>query len=122
MFSDLIPGLVVGIIFTSIVWVIDRVTSRRALNKERLRLIEKEGDLSQLKSGETDKIRFKSDTLKYGLIAIGISIGSLVGSIFEQNKVLANDEIGYLFAISLFVGIALIGNHYLSKKENKESK
>src|SRR5690625_1680285 len=119
MFSDLIPGLVVGIIFTSIVWVIDRVTSRRALNKERLRLIEKEGDLSQLKSGETDKIRFKSDTLKYGLIAIGISIGSLVGSLFEQNKVLANDEIGYLFAISLFVGIALIINHYISKKEDQ---
>lgn len=119
MFSDLIPGLVVGIIFTSIVWVIDRVTSRRALHKERLRLIEKEGDLSDLKLEENNKIRFKSNTLKYGLIAIGISIGSLVGSLFEQNKVLANDEIGYLFAISLFVGIALITNHYLSKKENQ---
>jgi len=117
MFSDLIPGLVVGIIFTSIVWVIDRVTSRRALHRERLKLIEKEGDLSDLKLEKVDQKLFKSNSLKHGLVAIGLSIGSLIGSLFEQNKVLANDEVGYLFSISLFVGIALIVSHYLSKKE-----
>jgi|GEM_PF-1906134 len=113
-FTMLIPI----VMFMSIAWTIERIVSRSALHKERTKAIEKGLDLSQLNDLNPKKSFFESNTLKYGLVAIGFSIGCLVGSFFEQNQILANKEIGYFFGVSLFSGIALVVSYYLNKKES----
>lgn len=114
MFISIVPVIV----FVSIAWMIERIVNRRALNRERLKLIEKGGDLKDLKVQKENYLKING--LKYGLVVVGLSIGSLVGSFLNQNKVLANDTVGYIFAISFFVGIALILSHYLTQKDGKD--
>jgi hypothetical protein len=106
------------ILFISIAWVIERIVNRRALNRERLKLIEKGGNLEDLKAQKNSFLEI--DGLKYGLVAVGVAIGTLIGSYFEQNEILANDVVGYIFSISLFVGFALILSHYLLRKEENK--
>lgn len=116
MLDNLSSGTVIILLVVSIAWVIESVTNRRALNQERLKIIEKGGDLNDLKVEEKSGAFSNMNALKYGLAFIGVAIGGYVGYLFEQNKVFENIGIGYMIAISLFVGIALITSHYLSKK------
>lgn len=118
MLDSLSSGTVI-ILIATIGWVIESVTKRRALNQERLKIIEKGGNLNDLNIEKKSGTLSGFNALKYGLTFIGIAIGGYVGYLFEQNKVFENIGIGYMIAISLFVGIALITNHYLSKKENQ---
>lgn len=108
------------VFFVSIVWVIERVTSRRALNREILKHLENGGSLDNLDLDKQSKIFQSHGLLKYGLISIGLSLGLLMGSYFEQHQILANEAVGYLFSISLFVGITLIIGYYLTEKANKK--
>lgn len=114
--------LVVFIIFGSIAWVIERIINRISLNRERMKLIERGGDLTALHLEKAPYPSSNYSSLKSGLIAIGVAAGSLAGSFFEQNKVLANKEMGYIFSIALFVGLSLIISHYLLKKERKNNR
>lgn len=109
------------VLFVSIAWVIESTVNRRALNRERLKIIEKGGNLGDLNLKERKENFLDNNGLKYGLVAVGAAIGTLIGSYFEQNEILANNMVGYIFSISLFVGFALILSHYLLKKENKEN-
>lgn len=123
MLDNLSSGTVIILLVVTIAWAIESVTNRRALNQERLKIIEKGGDLNDLNVEKKSGVFSNNmNALKYGLAFIGIAVGGYVGYLFEQNNVFENIGIGYMIAISLFVGIALITNHYLSKNENKESK
>lgn len=112
--------LIVAAIFGSIVWLIERTIDRRSLNRERLNLIEKGGNLNDL-GLEKAKKHSNHTNLKYGLVAIGLSIGSLLGAILEKYQVLENNEVGYIFSIALFVGISLLLSHYLIRNENSKN-
>ena len=107
------------VLFVSIAWVIERTTNRIMLNRERIKLLEKGGDLKDLNINNIKNSITNENTLKYGLVAIGVSIGCLLGSFLEQNQTLANSTIGYFFSIFLFTGIALVLSHYLLNKQVK---
>ncbi|QAA82481.1 hypothetical protein EI546_12455 [Aequorivita sp. H23M31] len=109
------------VLFVSIAWVIESTVNRRALNRERLKIIEKGGDLGDLNLKNNKGSFLDNNALKYGLVAVGAAIGTLIGSYFEQNEILANNMVGYIFSISLFVGLALILSHYLLRKEAKKN-
>lgn len=122
MLDSLSSGTVILVLIATIGYFIESVTNRRALNQERLRVIEKGGNLNDLNVEKKNGTFSNFSALKYGLVFIGVAVGGFVGYLFEQNKVFENIGIGYMIAISLFVGISLISNHYLSKKENQEDK
>lgn len=108
-------GILVPIVlFVCMAWLIQKIVSRRALNTERLKLLEKGGDLKDLNLNSKDD---SFNTLKSGITAIGFSIGVLAGSVLDQQKVLASEAVGYFFSISLFVGIALVVSHYIAGKK-----
>lgn len=101
-------------LFICCVWIIDRVIDRRALNKERLKMIEKGANVKDLNLN-TEKPP-KYTTLKYGLVAIGLSLGILSGAILTKIFILP-DEVSYPFSIFLFVGLMLVLSHYIVRKE-----
>jgi hypothetical protein len=108
-------GILIPIVlFICIAWLIQKIVTRRALNTERLKLLEKGGDLKDLNLNSRDD---SFNVLKLGITAIGFSIGVLVGSVLDQQKVMASEAVGYFFSISLFVGIALVVSHYISRRE-----
>lgn len=117
MLENLSSGTVIILLVLTIAWAIESVTNRRALNQERLKIIEKGGDLNDLNVEKKSGALSNMNALKYGLAFIGIALGGFVGYLFEMNKIFENIGIGYMIPISFFVGIALIANHYLSKKE-----
>ena len=84
-------------------------------NKERLSMIEKGADASMFMT----KKQNKGYTLKFGMLAIGVAIGLLVGSIIAESTNLP-EEIGYFSMIFLFGGLALVVNHFLEEKRNKK--
>ncbi len=113
MSKELIPLT----LFICIAWTITAFVNRRSLHKERMNAIDKGANLTDL---DIKTKRFESDnafTLKIGLVSIGVSIGFLLGSFFEQNEVLANSHIGYYFSISLFTGIALVSSYLIQNKK-----
>lgn len=113
----MIQFLVVVVIFVSITWLIDSTIKRKALNAERMKLIERGGDLKDLEFKAQNDFFSRNNSLKYGSVAVGVSIGAIIGSFLEQNEILSNATIGYVSAISLFVGLALILSYYLSGKK-----
>lgn len=117
IFAVMIPM----VLFVCIVWIIQVIVNRRALHKERMLLIEKGGDSRVLIETEKEKRFFESASLKYGLVLVGISLGILIGAIFDRIELFEKREIGYFFGVFLFSGIGLILNHYLNKNENKNN-
>ncbi len=120
--GDLAPVIGVSVIFISISWLINKVVSRRALHRERIRYIENGGepkDLLEDTSRNNQAVSTSFDTLKYGLVAIGLSLGTLLGSILAKFQIVNNEEVSYIFSISLFVGIALVLSHYLIKNKKE---
>lgn len=109
--------IIVAIVFLSFVWIIDIITSRSALHRERLKVIERGGVFDDLKWEEQRKSKRSYNMLRYALIAIGVSLGAIVGSMMEKNDVLSSPAVGYVFSISLFVGIAYVIAHFLLKKD-----
>ena len=102
------------IVFTSIfgiffVWISTR-------NKERMALIEKGADASLF---ATKKKNYMNLTLKFGMLAIGIGIGILMGSIISSYTML-DEGVAFPSMIFLFGGIFLVGNAIIEKKDKKE--
>jgi len=95
----------------------------KARNKERMALIEKGADVSDIYT--TQEVTFRFPWLKIGIIITGISIGVslviLLLIMFPDNDVISNG-IGPLMIISgfLFGGIAMIISHFIDRSRKKE--
>ena len=97
----------------------------QARNKERMALIEKGADVSEIYSKQ--EVTFRFPWLKLGIIITGICIGvSLVAILFiisiQNNKKIDDDFAGPFLIISgvLFGGIAMIIAHFVDKPRKKE--
>lgn len=98
------------IVFSSIFGVFYVFLTTR--NKERLSMIEKGVDASMFLTKKQDK----GYTLKFGMLAIGVAIGLLVGSIIAETTTLP-EQIAYVSMTFLFGGIFLVANHYIEEKK-----
>lgn len=85
-------------------------------NKERMALIEKGADASLF---ATKKKNFRNITLKIGMLAVGIGIGILIGSILSSYTVL-NGEVAFPSMIFLFGGLFLVANAMIEKADKSE--
>ncbi len=106
--------LTVLIVFSSIfgifyVWISTR-------NKERMAMIDKGADASLF---ATKKRSFTNITLKIGMLAVGIGIGILVGSLLS-NYTSLNEEVAFPSMIFLFGGLFLVGNAFIEKNNKTE--
>lgn len=78
----------------------------QARHRERMAMIEKGFDASLLQ-GDISSRTGKFGALKIGIVAIGVGVGLLAGSILEAATTL-NDEVAYFSMIALFGGLGLI--------------
>jgi len=109
--SILIPLIVFSSIFGIFyVWVSTR-------NKERMALIEKGADASLF---ATKKKYFGNITLKFGMLAVGIGTGILIGSLISTYSAL-DEEVAFPSMIFLFAGLFLVGNALIEKKEKTDT-
>ncbi|WP_372752990.1 DUF6249 domain-containing protein [Labilibaculum sp.] len=86
-------------------------------HRERKALIEKGMDISLLQG---EKKCRTLDSLKYGVVLIGLAIGILIGNILAANTNL-NDEVSYFSMIFLFGGLALLIFYSLAKRHQEEN-
>lgn len=105
------PVLIVSIVFGFTYAVILLLVRR----KERMAILEKGVDASQLFPAPKRNIL----ALKIGLLFIGVAVGLLLGSTLVELTTL-NDESAYFSMVFLFGGIGLVISHFLEKKELKE--
>jgi len=108
------PILVPLIVFASIfgmvyVWLTTR-------NKERLALIEKGADASLWNIKRSNRANY---TLKIGMLAVGIGIGVLVGSLLDTYTTL-DEEVAFPSMIFLFGGGFLIANAMIERKTSEK--
>jgi len=94
-------------------------------NKERIALIESGADADLFYAKK--KKRTNVFMLSLGLVSIGLAIGIFLGFIFERVMInienadkYADYPQGYFAMIFLFVGLALIVSHQISRKYEKE--
>ena len=95
----------------------------KARNKERMALIEKGADVSEIYSKQ--EVTFRFPWLKIGIIITGISIGAsliVLLSIMMPDNNIINSGVGPLMIISgvLFGGIAMIIAHFTDKPRKKK--
>ena len=106
MEAILVPLIVFASIFGMVfVWLTTR-------NKERLALIEKGADASLWTVKKSHRSNY---TLKLGMLAVGIGIGVLVGSLLETYTTLG-EEVAFPSMIFLFGGAFLVANAMIEKK------
>jgi len=84
-------------------------------HKERQALIEKGMDMSLL-VGEKKCSTLQS--LKFGILLIGLAIGILIGNILDAYTGL-NEEVSYFSMIFLFGGLALLIFYALAKRQEE---
>jgi F0F1-type ATP synthase assembly protein I len=84
--------------------------------KERMALLEKGVDASFFISKKQS-----STTLKFGMLAVGVAIGILLGNILEAYSHL-EPEVAYFSMVFLFGGLGLVINYFLEKKEKEKEK
>ncbi|MFA8433016.1 MAG: DUF6249 domain-containing protein [Marinifilaceae bacterium] len=85
-------------------------------NKERMALIEKGIDANLLETAKKDQ---SMNSLKYGILLVGLAIGILVGNILDINHMLT-EEVAYFSMIFLFGGLALLIFYAIAKKQETE--
>ena len=62
-----------------------------------------------------------SNTLRFGMLFIGVAIGIFLGNIFsEVQSINMDEEPAYFSMIFLFGGIALVISYFMEKKENEK--
>ncbi|MBI9066166.1 MAG: hypothetical protein JEZ09_02665 [Salinivirgaceae bacterium] len=117
---QLIPifGMVTGIIinlglFTAIVLAI--YYNVKARNKERMALIEKGVDISEIYKKKDRKAGF----FKFGMIMVGISIGLLFAVILTKFN-LFPDVVAYFIGILLFGGLSVLYANQLAEKKKMQ--
>ncbi len=108
--------LIVLIIFLSLFGIFYVFISTR--NKERMALIEKGADAS-LFTTKKKNFKFTNLTLKFGMLAAGVGIGLLMGSLLSQYTTL-EEPVAYFSMIFIFGGISLIINAMIEKKNKIE--
>ncbi len=86
-----------------------------ARNRERMLMIERGTDASKLFNS---RIRLQVQTLKFGMLFIGISLGILVGNVLYKKYDLGR-EVAYFSMIFLFGGLSLI-THFLIDRKIKD--
>ena len=115
---DIIPifGMVTGVFitlgfFAAIVLSIRYVTT--AKNKEKMALIEKGVDISDIYSSKEKG----NTTLKMGMFLVGIALGLFAGELVASITKL-NDVVAYSTPILLFGGASLILFHWYNSKQS----
>ena len=84
--------------------------------KERQMLLERGADASTFISKKQ-----ASNTLRFGMLFIGVAIGIFLGNIFsELQSINMDEEAAYFSMIFLFGGIALVISYFMEKKENEK--
>jgi hypothetical protein len=94
----------------------------QARNKERMALIEKNADLSEI--FKPREIRFRFPWLKIGMIITGAGLGLFLGVLIEfipgLENIVRNTEGAAVFAlIFLFGGIGIIISYFIDKPKNR---
>lgn len=84
-------------------------------NRERMALIEKGADPSMFKTNTRSR-----NTLKYGLLFVGVAVGILMGAILTASIPGLREETANFSMIFLFGGLALILSHILDSKKDSE--
>lgn len=79
-------------------------------HRERMSMLEKGTDPSLFTSRSS-----KSQTLKFGMLSVGIAIGILVGNLLCKNDWL-DKPVAYLSMIFLFGGISLVLNFIIDSR------
>ena len=90
-------------------------------NKERLALIEKGADAKLFKTGPSNKNWSGVLVINVSLLAIGIGIGVLLGSLLEGGGM--DDEVAFPSMIFICGGAGLLSGFFVSRKlvvSNKE--
>jgi len=85
-------------------------------NKERLSLIEKGADASLFATKKNHRFNL---TLKIGMLAVGIGVGILIGSLLESYTTL-DEEVAFPSMIFLFGGLFLVANAIIERNDKKE--
>jgi len=109
-------GMITGIIitlgfFTAIVLTVHYFVKAR--NKEKMALIEKGVDISELYSSKERR----NETLKYGMLFIGIAVGLFVGHLLGDYTRM-NHVVSYFSMILLFGGGSLIIFHWYNSRNS----
>ena len=84
-------------------------------HRERKALIEKGVSVEILATATKDRTQ---ESLKYGILAIGLAIGILVGNILDEYTRMS-EEVSYFSMIFLFGGLALLAFYSLAKKDKE---
>ena len=78
-------------------------------HRERMTMLEKGTDPSLFNTKTT------SQTLKFGMLCVGIAVGILIGNLLQRNDWL-DESVAYLSMIFLFGGTSLILNFLIDRK------
>jgi hypothetical protein len=86
-------------------------------NKERMALIEKGADASLFNTGKDARGVFSWNkfTLKIGMLAMGIALGIIIGSLLAQTSVMDEDA-SYSSMIFFFGGLSLVLFYIIDRK------
>ena len=82
--------------------------------KERLTLIQNGADASTLKMDKTS-----NDSLKFGLLLIGIALGILLGNLLAEYTSM-QEEVAYFSMTFICGGLSLLIYYMMNKKQNAE--
>ena len=103
----IVPAIVFGTI-PLIIFLVHR-------HRERKALIEKGLSAELLVAPSKDRTL---DSLKYGILLVGLAIGILVGNILVEYTRMS-EEVSYFSMIFLFGGLALLTFYSLAKKHKE---
>ncbi|MGQ1910287.1 DUF6249 domain-containing protein [Marinifilum sp. RC60d5] len=85
-------------------------------HRERQAIIEKGIDISIF---DSEKKCSPLQSLKYGILLIGLAVGILIGNILDEYTQMI-EEVSYFSMIFLFGGLALIVFYAIAKKQEEE--
>jgi ABC-type cobalamin transport system permease subunit len=80
-------------------------------HRERMSMLEKGLNASIFLS----KNNTKSQTLKFGMLCVGVAIGILIGNVLSESFYF-EDSVAFLSMIFLFGGLSLILNFFIDRK------
>lgn len=107
MNEDIVSMIIIGGLIIGIAYLF--FTTR---HRERMELFDNFADHPE----HFPKAFFRADALKFGLLGIGIAIGSLIGNLLYENN-LMEEEIAYTSMVFLFGGIGLLSSYIILRKE-----
>ena len=110
-------AVIVLIIFGSLFGAVYLFFSTR--HKERLSLIEKGADANLFYSAKKKKT-LPWNTLKFGMLFVGIAVGTTIGILLTSSLSINLEELLIFSMIFLFGGISLIWNFMVERKLSKK--